>query len=398
MEHMTPRERMIVAMANGTPDRVPVAPDISNMIPARLTGKPFWDVYYFNEPPLWKAYLLAVEHFGIDGWFIYGDMQYQWSGERVEAVEDMRKTDERWVVHYRGRIDDCAYTHENTYYIADPPTSTEKIVKDLQKDWKLVEKLFTPPVGYNPSLVREQRAALGEKGAFGIGIGYPGLQSWFGMLEGGLEALTYLCYDHPDLMDEVLHQHERQALAQMEMIVNERPDFVLLGASGTIAMQSPKLARKFCLPTIKALTRMAREAGVPTMLHSCGKEQILVKWCAEETDLNCINPLEIAPMGDCDLADVKTKYGRQIALMGNLHTSEIMLFGTPDDIKRESLKAILAAGSGGGFILSTGDQCGRDTPDANILSMVQTVREYGQYPLDTSRIQDEIIRLERVTA
>jgi uroporphyrinogen decarboxylase len=390
METMTSRERMITAMTNGTPDRVPVAPDISNMIPARLTGKPFWDLYYFNEPPLWRAYLDAVRYFGIDGWFIYGDMQYQWSGDRAEAIEDMRKTEERWVVRYRGRIDDCQYTHEDTFYIADPPTSTQKILKDLKADWKLVQKVFAPPVGCNPDLARVQRAALGEHGAFGIGIGYPGLQHWFGNFEGGIEALTYWCYDEPDLIEELLHMHERQALVQMEMILREKPDFVLLGASGTITMQSPTMARKFCLPTIKKLTSMARQAGVPTMLHSCGKERILVKWCAEETDLNCINPLEVAPMGDCDLGDLKQIFGKQIALMGNLHTSEVMWMGTPDDVKRECLKAMLAAGRDGGFILSTGDQCGRDTPDANLFTMVQTAKEFGQYPLDQERIGTEL--------
>ena len=50
---MTPRERVLIAMTGGTPDRVPVTPDISNMIPSRLTGKPFWEVYYFRQPPLW---------------------------------------------------------------------------------------------------------------------------------------------------------------------------------------------------------------------------------------------------------------------------------------------------------------------------------------------------------
>lgn len=32
MEDMTPRERMMCAMRGGMPDRVPVAPDISNWI------------------------------------------------------------------------------------------------------------------------------------------------------------------------------------------------------------------------------------------------------------------------------------------------------------------------------------------------------------------------------
>ena len=49
---MTPRERLLKVLAGEIPDCVPVAPDISNMIPARLTGKPFWDLYLYNDPPI----------------------------------------------------------------------------------------------------------------------------------------------------------------------------------------------------------------------------------------------------------------------------------------------------------------------------------------------------------
>ena len=62
-------------------------------------------------------------------------------------------------------------------------------------------------------------------------------------------------------------------------------------------------------------------------------------------------------------------------------------------VRRESLKAIRAAGENGWFILSTGDQCGRDTPDANIREMVTVVNEFGAYPLDLGRIDREVRRL-----
>ncbi len=44
-----------------------------------------------------------------------------------------------------------------------------------------------------------------------------------------------------------------------------------------------------------------------------------------------------------------------------------------------SQKAIDDAADGGGFILSTGDQCGRDTPEQNILALVETARTHGVY-------------------
>ncbi|RPJ50095.1 MAG: hypothetical protein EHM21_05705 [Chloroflexi bacterium] len=360
------------------------------MIPCRLTGKPFWEIYYFGDPPLWQAYLEAVKHFGFDGWFIDGEMQYQWPGSRYRAIEDMQKLSDRWIVRYRGRIDDCRFSSEVTYPIADPPTDTEKIVKDLESEWNLLAKLFAPPVGYHPARLKQQRAAVGELAAFGVCLGYPGFQNWFGLVQGGIEALSYAYHDHRDLILRLRDLNEQQAVAQMEMILAERPDFVLLGASGTITMQSPRIARELCLPTIQKLTAMAKQAGIPTMLHSCGKERILVKWCAEETDLNCINPLEIAPMGDCDLAEVKQSHGHQIALMGNLHTTQVMFMGTPRDVRRASLEAILAAGVNGGFILSTGDQCGRDTPEENIRAMLETAEEFGRYPIDTERIKAEL--------
>jgi len=33
----------------------------------------------------------------------------------------------------------------------------------------------------------------------------------------------------------------------------------------------------------------------------------------------------------------------------------------------------------GGFILSTGDQCGQDTPEENIRAMIETAKTYGKY-------------------
>lgn len=379
MSDMTARERMIAAIMNQQPDRVPVAPDMSNMIPCRLTGKPFWEVYYFADPPLWRAYIDAVRHFGIDGWFTDGSMQYQWPGDRYSAIEDIRKTADTWVVRRRGRLDDQFYHDETTYYVADSPTPTRPPIEDIEARWPLLEKWFAPPVGYNPSLLHHQRKELGELGAFGVSVSYPGFHTWLNLFRGGLMDLSTWYYFKHDYIEQLRQRHEQQVTKQMEMILDERPDFVLLGGSGTLTLQSPTIARELSLPTIQNLTRMAREAGVPTMLHSCGKQRALVRWCAEETDLSCINPLEIPPMGDCDLAEVKQAHGHQLALMGNLHTTDVMLRGTPEDVAQAARAAIDAAGAGGGFILSTGDQCGRDTPDENIRALIEVARTYGRY-------------------
>jgi uroporphyrinogen decarboxylase len=96
------------------------------------------------------------------------------------------------------------------------------------------------------------------------------LQAWVGWVAGGLEQLAYWAHDEPALIAEWRELMERQVVRQVEMILAERPDSLMLHGSGTITLQSPALARESSLPTVQKLTRMAHEAGVPTLLHSCG--------------------------------------------------------------------------------------------------------------------------------
>lgn len=62
---MNSRDRLLAVLRGDIPDCVPVAPDFSNMIPARLTGKPFWDLYLYNAPPIWEAYIDCAKHFNM---------------------------------------------------------------------------------------------------------------------------------------------------------------------------------------------------------------------------------------------------------------------------------------------------------------------------------------------
>ena len=84
-------------------------------------------------------------------------------------------------------------------------------------------------------------------------------------------------------------------------------------------------------------------------------------------------------MGDGDLGELKRLYGDKIVLKGNLSTTGVMLNGTPDEVTAAARHCIEAAAEGGRFILSTGDQLGRDTPEENMRAMLEAARTYGQY-------------------
>lgn len=389
MIEMTKRERMITTLSNKEADRIPVAPDISCMIPCKLTGKHFYDVLLYSNPPLWKAYIDALDYYDFDGWFIYGSLQWKCDYEISQKTYEERDSHGRHVFVQEIDTPKGVLRQKTVYPDYDCETPIEKLIKNFKEDFPKIKYLFPEITGFDDSLFQIQKKELGEKGIMALAAFPPGFATLLYYFEGNVEAMTYAYYDEPELFKEFCDITEKDQLKKLEMILEVKPDSLLTGGSGSITLASPELFDELSLPGLKKITRMCKEAGVISGVHSCGKEMHVIKRCAEETDLNYINPLEIEPMGDSDLATAKKLYGNKLALMGNLHTTEIMLKGSVTDVRRESLKAILDAGVGGGFVLSTGDQVGRDTPEENIREMINTCKEFGTYPLNIDAIKSE---------
>jgi uroporphyrinogen decarboxylase len=388
---MTPKERFLTAMrAGGVPDRVPVTPDFSNYIPCKRTGRPFWEIYFEGAYPLWRAYLDAANHFGIEAWMASCTfIPLLPSPSRVERTSTLVYDRDRdaMIDQTTWQTPDGPLTAQSLCYRADPPSPIEKPMKCLAEDFPKYKWLLQEPAGLDLPVVEEMRAACdARQQAFGLCLGYPGFQGWMCAVEGGVTPLAYAEMDTPELLEEWCEIDLANGTRMMELLIAAKPDYLLFGGSGTITLASPDLARKYAIPALKRWSAMAKQAGIPTMLHSCGKSRALVELLCEETDVNCLNPLEIAPMGDVDLAEVKQARGHQISLMGNLHTTNVMLKGTPDDVRAAALQALRDAGDGGGFILSTGDQCGPGTPDENLFALVEMAKEYGVYAPGTGRL------------
>ena len=384
---MTSRERIFTVLKGEIPDCVPVCPDISNMVPCRLTGKPFWDIYLYQNPPLWKAHIDAVKYFGFDGiqdgyaeitTEIDGVECGMWGPVDKSFIEVIvKRTPDRIITqHYREENGGKVWNERVTvYYIDNPPTwgvrpealGLPKIPGSFEeikgvKQW--------PKGGELLKLIKEE---MGDHGVVGIYCGTTCL------ISNDEEVLDF--YDNPEKYyekrDNLLIHLEKRFYSLMEF--EYKPDFIAMGYSGSLIFQTLQTFRELGLPILKKISALCKEYGIPSHVHSCGPEAQLVKIAAEETDLTVIDPLEIPPMGNCDLAQLKKDFGDKIVLKGNLHTTNIMLNGAPGDVEAASKQAIDDAAAGGRFILSTGDQCGRDTPDENIFTMIKTARTYGRY-------------------
>lgn len=376
---ITHRERLKTVLRGDVPDCVPVCPDISNMVPCRLTGKPFWDIYVYKNPPLWKAHIDALRYFDLDGGFeLYGfgnlfgpGYDSPWEQRIVH-----RYPDGSFVTRDYNRQDGAWHRHVVVHTADNPPATAvqpEKLgLPAVPSTWEPVTGVREWPTGLE--LWQLVRRELGEDGVLGMASGGTTCP-----LHGPDEIYAFA--DDPAPFYERRDRMIRNVTVQMEGIAGlaEKPDFLMCGGSGSLIWQSPAIFRELSLPVLQHATRLAYDLGIPTHVHSCGPEKELVRMAAEETHLTVIDPLEVPPMGDCDLGELKRRYGDKIVLKGNLHTTEVMLRGSARDVIRAARRAIDDAAGGGRFILSTGDQCGRDTPDENLRVLVETARTYGKY-------------------
>ncbi len=385
-EPMTGRQRMLTAFSLREPDHVPVSPDISAMVPVRLAGRPFDEMFLDGLPhtgyasaSVAQAYVDAVKYYGMDGWYIYGSLAEIGRPDRPHWRDTFSRCAEggqlrRSVAQTRhGPL-----TRQTMYFPDEPPWEIEKPIKDLKRDWPRLAAMIGEDEDWRWQSEFADRDRIGELGVYAVSIGIP-QDWWFFQRQGGYNTMFFDFTDEPAYMEEVMAFYTRYALARLKAALAARPDEIMLGGSASsLSASSVRNFRKYDLPFIQQAAALCRTAGVFSHLHICGKSARLVPIIANETDVDVMEPLEEPPGGDVDLAEVKRRYGRRLCLKGNINTFGFMLNATPVQVEEKAKRLIDDCAAGGGFVLSTGDQCGRDTPDANLFKLVEVAQTYGR--------------------
>ena len=196
---MTSRERLLCVLRGDIPDCVPVCPDISNMVPARLTGKPFWDIYVYKNPPLWKAYIDAIKRFDIDGGFelyqfgdLFDDLDQKWIDKIVHRNKDGSFVTQEF----------CEETGEWKKHIrvhtADNPPAYDVLPEKIglpakPSTWEAIDGVKKWPTGLE--LWKLMKKEMGNQGIIGMPSGVSTL-----LLSGPEDIYEY--YDNPGKFHE----------------------------------------------------------------------------------------------------------------------------------------------------------------------------------------------------
>jgi uroporphyrinogen decarboxylase len=146
---------------------------------------------------------------------------------------------------------------------------------------------------------------------------------------------------------------------------------------------SPAQFREFGAPYLKRLIDVIHGHGKTVTLHICGKTHPIWEAMAD-TGADCLSLDNAA-----DLHTAKLKVGHRVRLMGNVPPSEIMLQGTPAQVRAAVRSCVRKAyDNPKGLIVASGCSLPVETPFANIDAMLDAVREIG-WPVDPSAIAND---------
>ncbi len=164
-------------------------------------------------------------------------------------------------------------------------------------------------------------------------------------------------------------------------------DFVFTGddySSTNGPLLSPKSFRELLYPGLKRVFAGFKEQGLLTVKHSDGNILPLLDMIVDAAP-DCLDPID--PNGGLDIAKMKQEHGDRFAMKGNVDCAHLLTFGTMQEVVEQTKEVIRVAAPGGGFILSSSNSVHSKVKPENYLAMWNTVRTYGTYPISVGAME-----------
>ena len=112
-----------------------------------------------------------------------------------------------------------------------------------------------------------------------------------------------------------------------------------------------------------------------TFKHSCGAVGRFIPSFIE-AGFDILNPVQCSATG-MEPRHLKSEFGAAIVFWGGgVDTQKTLPFGTPEEVRREVLERCEIFAPGGGFVFNTIHNVQAGTPVANVVAMLDAVREF----------------------
>jgi len=355
---MNSKERVLTALGNREPDRVPISYDANGGIDARLKK------HFGLGPDDWEGLRdrLGVDYRGVGAWYKGPRLHPEMPDRHVSSEWGYRT---RWVEHGTGGYwDYCDYPLKN---------ATDEVIAG----WPMPS-----PDAYEYSHV-EAHCKANER--YAIHVGHPGLGDVInstGFIFGMEETLVRLATEDAALLTytdrrlAVLLEVTRRTLEAAK----GRVDFMWLGEDlGTqiAPMISLDMYRKVLRPRHQRFVDLARSFNLPVMIHTCGSSS----WAYEdfiEMGIKAVDTLqpEAANMSPRYLKD---HFGGRLAFQGCISTAGPVAFGTVEETIAYCRNTLEIMMPGGGYCFAPTHSLQDNSPTENVVAMYETAHKHGRY-------------------
>ncbi|MEI6083074.1 MAG: uroporphyrinogen decarboxylase family protein [Verrucomicrobiota bacterium] len=243
---------------------------------------------------------------------------------------------------------------EKYYQWRFDPTNPDR----YPKDWDAARMIWNDP--------DYPRVHVAWGGSF-----YGWIRDWMGM-----EAVSYLVYDDPVLLEEMVETLTVCKLAVLEkMFANgARYDACSLWEDMCFnngPLLAPEHFKRILVPRIKRVTELLRRHGCDIIWVDCdGKiDELLPLWL--DAGVNCMFPIEVGTWG-ADPVKYRKQYGKDLLMMGGF--DKHILARSKSDIENE-VRRLAPLVEEGGFIPMPDHRVPPDVPFDNYLFYLEAARK-----------------------
>jgi uroporphyrinogen decarboxylase len=197
----------------------------------------------------------------------------------------------------------------------------------------------------------------------------------------GMENYFVKMYTHPEVVHAVTRRvvdFYLEANRRLYARAGELIDGLFFGndfGSQLDLLFSPAQFQEFVLPYMRELVCQAKGYGYQVILHSCGSVYKVLPNIVE-LGINALHPLQ-ARAANMDAETLSKTVGGRIAFLGGVDTQQLLVHGTPEQVRAEvhRLKRVL----GPCLVVSPSHEALLpNVPPENVLAMAQAATEPAQ--------------------
>ncbi len=362
---MTSRERLLTALNNQRPDR----------LPCQVHG---WMEYYLQHCLGGADWYGANARFGFDQ-AIYVSPVYrykhdsgQWRHRSIELGTDADGV-RRWRDEFEtpaGILTQLSAANPFTVWFE------EHLIK-TPRDFEIWDRYSPLPDGIDLTPVAEARRKLGENGIvrshpFSPGQGSP-WQSFCSMM-GTTEAIL-LGMDEPETLHAILDAILARTLRVTAMWEGTQADMVEVGGgAGSNTVISPAFYREFGLPYDQKQNEAFHALNLKVVNHFCGGLMQMLDLVVETgaDGLETMTPPSMG--GDCDLAEASRRVGDRLFFIGGFDQNAGFERGTPEKVRQMVFGCFEATRDHAGYIIAPSDHFFFGAPE-NLQAFTDACRE-----------------------